>query len=47
MTLADYKIPGVLDTPPEINAICNATGARIRQLPMIPERVLEAIESVG
>jgi CO/xanthine dehydrogenase Mo-binding subunit len=78
VTLADYKIPGVLDTPPEINAIvledpdpshpvgakgigepslvgaapaianaiCNATGARVRQLPMIPERVLDAIESV-
>jgi CO/xanthine dehydrogenase Mo-binding subunit len=76
VTLADYKIPGVLDTPPEINAIvledpdpthpvgakgigepslvgaapaianaiCNATGARVRQLPMIPERVLGAIE---
>jgi CO/xanthine dehydrogenase Mo-binding subunit len=76
VTLADYKIPGVLDTPLEINAIvledpdpshpvgakgigepslvgaapaianaiCNATGARVRQLPMIPERVLDAIE---
>jgi CO/xanthine dehydrogenase Mo-binding subunit len=77
VTLADYKIPGVLDTPPEINAIvledpdpthpvgakgigepslvgaapaianaiCNATGARVWRLPMIPERVLDAIES--
>ena len=75
-TLADYKIPGVLDSPAEIhpivledpdpthplgakgvgeaslvgaapaiaNAICNATGARIRTLPMIPERVLDALE---
>lgn len=76
VTLADYKIPGMLDTPPEIhaiiledpdpthpvgakgigepslvgaapaiaNAICNATGARLRVLPMTPERVLEALE---
>ena len=78
VTLADYKIPGVLDAPPEVNAIvledpdpthpvgakgigepslvgaapaianaiCNATGARVRQLPMTPERVLDAIEVV-
>lgn len=71
VTFADYKIPGVLDSPPEIgaivledpdpthpvgakgigepslvgaapviaNAICNATGARMRRLPMSPERV--------
>jgi CO/xanthine dehydrogenase Mo-binding subunit len=77
VTLADYKVPGVLDTPPEIhaivledpdpthpvgakgigepslvgaapaiaNAICNATGARVRALPMTPERVLNALES--
>jgi CO/xanthine dehydrogenase Mo-binding subunit len=77
VTLADYKVPGVLDTPPEIhaivledpdpthpvgakgigepslvgaapaiaNAICNATGARVRALPMTPERVLDAIEA--
>ena len=76
-TLADYKIPGVLDSPPEIhpivledpdpthpvgakgigepslvgaapaiaNAICNATGARVRTLPMTPERVLDAVEA--
>src|SRR5262245_47575062 len=76
MTLADYKVPGVLDTPSEIhailledpdpthpvgakgigepslvgaapaiaNAICNATGARVRALPMTPERVLDALE---
>jgi CO/xanthine dehydrogenase Mo-binding subunit len=75
VTLADYKVPGVLDTPSEIcaivledpdpthpvgakgigepslvgaapaiaNAICNATGARARRLPMTPERVLEAL----
>jgi CO/xanthine dehydrogenase Mo-binding subunit len=74
-TLADYKIPGVLDCPTEIhaivledpdpthpfgakgigepslvgaapaiaNAICSATGARLRQLPMTPERVLDAV----
>lgn len=76
-TLADYKVPGVLDCPPEIhpiiledpdpthpvgakgigepslvgaapaiaNAICNATGARLRTLPMTPERVLNAMDS--
>ena len=76
VTLADYKVPGVLDTPPEIhaivledpdpthpvgakgigepslvgaapaiaNAICNATGARLRTLPMTPERVLDALD---
>ena len=76
VTLADYKVPGVLDTPPEIhaivledrdpthpvgakgvgepslvgaapaiaNAIHNATGARVRTLPMTPERVLDALE---
>jgi len=75
-TLADYKIPGVLDCPPEIhalvledpdpthpvgakgvgepslvgaapaiaNAICSATGARPRTLPMTPERVLAALD---
>lgn len=76
ITLADYKIPGVLDSPPEIhailvenpepthpvgakgvgepslvgaapaiaNAISNAANARVRQLPMTPERVLAALE---
>ena len=76
ITLADYKVPGVLDCPAEIipiiledpepshpvgakgvgepslvgaapaiaNAICNATGARLRALPMKPERVLEELE---
>ncbi len=75
-TLADYKVPGVLDCPVEINpiiledpepshpvgakgvgepslvgaapaianAICNATGARVRTLPMKPERVLGELE---
>lgn len=75
-TLADYKVPGLLDAPAEIhaivledpepmhpvgakgvgepslvgaapaiaNAICNATGARPRRLPMTPERVLDALE---
>ena len=76
VTLADYKIPGILDSPPEIhaivledpdpthpvgakgvgepslvgaapaiaNAICNATGARPRTLPMTPECVLDVLE---
>jgi len=76
ITLADYKIPGVLDCPAEINpiiledpepshpvgakgvgepslvgaapaianAIYNATGARLRKLPMKPERLLEELE---
>src|SRR2546428_5073415 len=75
-TLADYKIPGILDAPPEIhaivledpdpthpvgakgvgepslvgaapaiaNAICNATGVRLRALPMTPEAVLNALD---
>ena len=75
-TLADYKMPGVLDSPPEIypiiledpdpthpvgakgigepslvgvapaiaNAIFNATGARVRTLPMNFERVLDALD---
>lgn len=75
-TLADYKIPGILDSPPEIhpilledpdpshpvgakgigepslvgaapaiaNAISDAVGVRIRQLPMTPERVLDAMD---
>lgn len=74
-TLADYKVPGVLDCPAEIhpiiledpepthpvgakgvgepslvgaapaiaNAIFNATGARVRTLPMTPERILNAL----
>jgi CO/xanthine dehydrogenase Mo-binding subunit len=74
-TLADYKIPGVLDAPVEIhpiviedpepshplgakgigepslvgaapaiaNAIHDATGARVRTLPMTPERVLDML----
>jgi CO/xanthine dehydrogenase Mo-binding subunit len=82
VTLADYKIPGILDVPPEIhaivledadpthpvgakgvgepslvgvapaiaNAIAAATsreahhGARLRRLPMTPERVLDALD---
>jgi CO/xanthine dehydrogenase Mo-binding subunit len=75
-TLADYKIPGVLDSPPEIhaivledpdpthpvgakgigepslvgaapaiaNAIRQATGARVKVLPMTPERVINALD---
>ena len=77
VTLADYKIPGMLDSPAEIhafvledpepshpvgakgigepslvgaapaiaNAICDAVGARVRKLPMIPERVLDALDN--
>ena len=76
VTLADYKIPGMLDAPPEIhaivledpdpshpvgakgigepslvgvapaiaNAIHDAVGARVRTLPMTPERVLTALD---
>lgn len=79
VTLADYKIPGVLDVPPEIhpivledpepshpvgakgigepslvgaapaiaNAIRAAVGARVVELPMTPERVLDAIDAAG
>ena len=77
VTLADYKIPGVLDSPFEIhpivledpepshpvgakgigepslvgaapaiaNAIHAAVGVRLRQLPMTPERVLDALDA--
>ena len=76
-SLMDYKVPGTLDVPVEIeaiiveapdatgpfgakgigeppivgiaaavsNAICDATGVRLNQLPMTPERVLSAIEA--
>jgi CO/xanthine dehydrogenase Mo-binding subunit len=76
VTFADYKVPGVLDTPPEIhafvledpepshpvgakgigepslvgaapaiaNAICDAVGARVRTLPMTPERILHSMD---
>jgi isoquinoline 1-oxidoreductase beta subunit len=38
--------PGVTPTAPAIaNAVFNATGARIRRLPLIPEAVLAAIKS--
>ncbi len=74
-SLMDYKIPGTLDSPPEIhtllvedadetgpfgakgigeppivgiapaiaNAVAEATGVRLRRLPMTPERVLRAL----
>jgi len=77
VTLADYKVPGILDAPPAIhahvledpdpthpvgakgvgepslvgvapaiaNAIAQATGARVRRLPMLPERVLDALDA--
>ncbi len=77
VTLADYKIPGMLDSPAEIhpivledpdpshpvgakgigepslvgaapaiaNAIRQAVGVRLRQLPMTPERVLDALDA--
>lgn len=76
-SLADYKIPGILDVPPQIipiileypepsgpfgakgvgevpmpgvspaiaNAIASITKARLRQLPMTPERLLTALEA--
>ena len=34
-------------TPAILNAICDASGARVRQLPATPERVLAAIHSSG
>jgi CO/xanthine dehydrogenase Mo-binding subunit len=75
-SLADYKVPGILDVPSEIhpivledpdptgpfgakgvgeislvgvapaiaNAVHAATGARLRTLPLLPERVLDALE---
>ena len=76
VTFADYKVPGMLDSPTEIhaivledpepthpvgakgigepslvgaapaiaNAICDAVGARIRTLPMTPERILNSMD---
>jgi CO/xanthine dehydrogenase Mo-binding subunit len=76
-SLADYRVPGILDVPPQItpiilefpepsgpfgakgvgevplpgvspaiaNAIAQAVGVRLRQLPMTPERVLDALEA--
>nr|NIV31874.1 aldehyde oxidase [Anaerolineae bacterium] len=32
-------------TPAILNAVCRATGARIRQIPATPERVLAAIRA--
>jgi carbon-monoxide dehydrogenase large subunit len=38
--------PSLVGAAPAIaNAICNATGARVRALPMTPERVLDALEA--
>jgi CO/xanthine dehydrogenase Mo-binding subunit len=77
VTLADYKIPGILDSPPEIhpivledpepthpvgakgigepslvgaapaiaNAVRNAVGVSLHELPMTPERVLDALDA--
>lgn len=40
--------PPVIPTAPAIaNAIFNATGARVRDLPITPERVLEALRRAG
>jgi xanthine dehydrogenase YagR molybdenum-binding subunit len=39
--------PSLVGAAPAIaNAICNATGARIRALPMTPERVLDALDAL-
>jgi CO/xanthine dehydrogenase Mo-binding subunit len=78
-SLADYKIPGFLDVPPEVgvelieephpnapfgakgvgesgsfgptpaiaNALYDATGVRVREMPLLPERVLRAIRSAA
>ena len=38
--------PSLVGAAPAIaNAICNATGARVRALPMTPERVLDGLEA--
>ena len=34
-------------TPAMVNAVCRAVGARIRELPATPERVLQAIRSTA
>jgi isoquinoline 1-oxidoreductase beta subunit len=40
--------PGVPPTAPAVvNAVFNATGARVRRIPLTPQRVLEAIKSKG
>lgn len=38
-----------IDSPPAAiaNAVANAVGARVRELPLTPERVLEAIDAAG
>jgi CO/xanthine dehydrogenase Mo-binding subunit len=78
-SLADYKIPGFLDVPPEVgvelieephptapfgakgvgesgsfaptpaiaNALHDATGVRVRAMPLLPERVLRAIRAAA
>ena len=33
--------------PAILNAICHATGVRLRQVPATPHRVLEAIHAAG
>ena len=38
--------PSLVGAAPAIaNAICNATGARVRAFPMTPKRVLDALEA--
>jgi nicotinate dehydrogenase subunit B len=33
--------------PAVVNAVANATGARIRELPLTPDRVLAALRAAG
>jgi xanthine dehydrogenase molybdenum-binding subunit len=40
--------PGLVPTAPSIaNAIFDAIGVRLKELPMTPEKILEAIKSQG
>ena len=41
------EVPTNPPAPAVANAIYNAVGVRIRDLPITPEKVLEALEGVG